>query len=293
MWFFRSPDIIFGEGALEHLENIQGHKALIVTDENIVAPGLCGKGAGQALPGRHGNGRLCRGRTQPLAADRPARRPEGPGLRARLDHWSGRRLVHGRGQVDLDPVRAARPGPRTTSPPRASLGLRQKARLIAIPTTSGTGAEVTWPIVLTDLEEQRKLSVGHSENIPDLAIVDPDLCQPPAGPDHGRYRHGRPDPRRGGLYLPLAQRLYRRPVPQGDPARLRLSCPAPTRRAARTPKPGKRCTTPPPSPGWALATRWRPWPTAWATPWARSLPIPHGRAVGLCLPYTIEFTARG
>jgi len=53
------------------------------------------------------------------------------------------------------------------------LGLRRKARLIAIPTTSGSGAEITWPIVLTDQAERRKISVGHPENIPDIAIVDP------------------------------------------------------------------------------------------------------------------------
>jgi len=57
--------------------------------------------------------------------------------------------------------------------PIERLGLRQKARLIAIPTTSGTGAEATWAIVLTDTAEQRKLGLGSRENLPDMAIVDP------------------------------------------------------------------------------------------------------------------------
>ena len=39
MWFFRSPEIIFGEDALEHLTSIEGQKALIITDENITASG--------------------------------------------------------------------------------------------------------------------------------------------------------------------------------------------------------------------------------------------------------------
>ena len=39
MWFFRSPDIVFGEDALEHLASIKGRRALIVTDETILALG--------------------------------------------------------------------------------------------------------------------------------------------------------------------------------------------------------------------------------------------------------------
>jgi alcohol dehydrogenase class IV len=61
--------------------------------------------------------------------------------------------------------------------PFIRLGLRQKARLITIPTTSGTGAEATWAIVLTDTEEQRKMGLGNRENIADIAIVDPEMAE--------------------------------------------------------------------------------------------------------------------
>jgi alcohol dehydrogenase class IV len=61
--------------------------------------------------------------------------------------------------------------------PVETLGLGQKARLIAIPTTAGTGAEVTWMIVLTDTEEERKLGLGSRENLADIAIVDPSLSK--------------------------------------------------------------------------------------------------------------------
>ena len=40
MWFFRSPEVAFGEFALGHLTTIQGHKALIITDQNIVKLGF-------------------------------------------------------------------------------------------------------------------------------------------------------------------------------------------------------------------------------------------------------------
>ena len=50
---------------------------------------------------------------------------------------------------------------------------RAKARLMAIPTTSGTGSEATWAIVLTDTNENRKLGLGTTECMPDVAILDP------------------------------------------------------------------------------------------------------------------------
>jgi alcohol dehydrogenase class IV len=48
--------------------------------------------------------------------------------------------------------------------------------MVAISATSGTGAEATWAIVLTDPAEQRKVAIGSPENLPDIAIVDPALA---------------------------------------------------------------------------------------------------------------------
>jgi len=59
--------------------------------------------------------------------------------------------------------------------PFEKLGLRTKARLICIPTTSGTGSEATWAVVITDTKEKRKMEVGSRENVPDIAILDPEL----------------------------------------------------------------------------------------------------------------------
>ena len=47
--------------------------------------------------------------------------------------------------------------------------------LIAIPTTSGTGSEVTKFAVVTDTEQGRKFPLVDEDLIPDLAILDPDL----------------------------------------------------------------------------------------------------------------------
>ncbi len=53
--------------------------------------------------------------------------------------------------------------------------LGNKSRLVAIPTTSGTGSEVTSFAVITDKERNIKYPLADYELTPDVAIIDPDL----------------------------------------------------------------------------------------------------------------------
>ena len=50
-----------------------------------------------------------------------------------------------------------------------------KAKMVAIPTTSGTGSEVTSFAVLTDKVNNKKYPLADYELTPDVAIIDPDL----------------------------------------------------------------------------------------------------------------------
>lgn len=59
--------------------------------------------------------------------------------------------------------------------------LRQKARFIAIPTTSGTGSEVTSFSVITDNETGLKYPIADYNITPDVAIVDTNLVQSMTG----------------------------------------------------------------------------------------------------------------
>ncbi len=53
--------------------------------------------------------------------------------------------------------------------------LGEKAKMVAIPTTSGTGSEVTSFAVITDKKLSKKYPLADCELTPDVAIVDPDL----------------------------------------------------------------------------------------------------------------------
>ncbi len=55
--------------------------------------------------------------------------------------------------------------------------LRNKARFVAIPSTSGTGTETTSLAVITDTEKEVKYPLASHELQPDLAILDGDLCK--------------------------------------------------------------------------------------------------------------------
>ncbi|HJX22942.1 MAG TPA: iron-containing alcohol dehydrogenase [Candidatus Bathyarchaeia archaeon] len=60
--------------------------------------------------------------------------------------------------------------------------LQAKAPLIAMPTTGGTGSEVTRFTIVTDVERKRKMLIGDPKLIPEVAICDPtfSLTVPPS-----------------------------------------------------------------------------------------------------------------
>ncbi len=61
--------------------------------------------------------------------------------------------------------------------PFAVKPLRNKAIFVAIPSTSGTGTEITGLSVITDREKGTKYPIVSHELTPDIAIVDGELCK--------------------------------------------------------------------------------------------------------------------
>jgi alcohol dehydrogenase class IV len=175
MWYFVSPEIVFGEGALDALDELEGRRALIVTDATLVQLGLVDRV--RAHLDKAGIEAHVFDAVEPDPSVRTVRQgvevprevePDwiiGLGGGSPMDAAKAIWVLYER--PDLEPAEIN---------PFVPLGLRQKARLITIPTTSGTGAEVTWAIVLTDTEEQRKMGLGSRENVADIAIVDPAMA---------------------------------------------------------------------------------------------------------------------
>ncbi|CAG36886.1 iron-containing alcohol dehydrogenase [Desulfotalea psychrophila] len=62
------------------------------------------------------------------------------------------------------------------SAPFAVKALRNKAYFVAIPSTSGTGTEITGLSVITDREKGTKYPIVSHELTPDVAIIDGELC---------------------------------------------------------------------------------------------------------------------
>lgn len=60
--------------------------------------------------------------------------------------------------------------------PFAVKPLRKKAYFVAVPSTSGTGTEITGLSVITDTKKGTKYPIVSHELTPDVAIVDGDLC---------------------------------------------------------------------------------------------------------------------
>ncbi len=68
------------------------------------------------------------------------------------------------------------------TPPNRIPVLRKKAKMCCIPTTSGTGSEVSRSVVITDTETHIKHGIGDMEMMPDIAILEPGITAtvPPA-----------------------------------------------------------------------------------------------------------------
>ena len=175
MWEITLPrTIITGEGALDYLEGLSGHRALVITDENMVKLGILDqvaerlRKAGLEVMVFDGVEPEPSKRTVLRAAE--VARSFGPdwivglGGGSCMDVAKAVFVLYERPDVALEDVG-----------PLVELGLRKKARLINIPTTSGTGADVTWAIVITDEEARRKMELASREVVADVTVLDPSL----------------------------------------------------------------------------------------------------------------------
>jgi alcohol dehydrogenase class IV len=289
MWTFVSPRIVFGEGALDVIDELKGKRALVVTDGPLVELGLVGRV--KAHLDKAGIEMHVFDGVEPDPSVQTVRQGAEVALDVEPD-W----IIGLGGGSPMDAAKAIwvlyeRPDidPAAINP-FDDLGLRQKARLITIPTTSGTGAEVTWAIVLTDTEEQRKMGLGNRENAADIAIVDPVMAAgmpPQLTADTGLdalthavegYTCSWHTDLSDGLCVEAARLVFEN---------LPLAVANGSDMAAR-----ERMHNAATCAGLGFGNAMAAIAHSMGHVLGSVFHLPHGRAVGLCLSYTIEFAAR-
>ena len=289
MWTFVSPKIVFGEDALDAMEQVRGHRALIVSDRRVVELGLV----------EPAMARLRRSNFEIRVFDDVEPDPSVSTVERGAEiarEFAPDWIVAVGGGSPLDAAKAIwvlyeRPDLRAAEiNPFIDLGLRKKARLITVPTTSGTGADVTWAIVLTDPVEGRKMGLGNHENVADLAIVDPAMASgmPPqltadTGLDalvhaiEGYTCTWHTDMTDGLCAHAAAEVLAHLPQAVSDGTDMQ----------ART-----RMHHAATSAGLGFGNAMASLAHAMGHAIGATFHVPHGRAVSICLPYTLEFIAR-
>ncbi|MFB0560987.1 MAG: iron-containing alcohol dehydrogenase [Candidatus Lokiarchaeia archaeon] len=174
MWFYIGPKVVFGEDALDYLEQIQGEKALIVTDKMMRKLGIVDK-VKEKLKSAGVESEVF-DEVEPDPSDITVMRivdrlkgyePDwiiGLGGGSSMDAAKTAWVLWENPDKQMEDINAFTP-----------VTVNQKARLITITTTSGTGSEVTWATVVTDTKEHRKMILMAKEIVPFAAIVDPKL----------------------------------------------------------------------------------------------------------------------
>lgn len=174
MWFFTSPRLVFGPGSVEFLASLGPKRTLIVADremakrkvpdrliEHLVKVGGSVEVFGEVEP-------------EPLVSTVDAVLVQARKVQPDLIIGLG-------GGSAMDVAKAAyalyeRPDLTVYDlTPLVDLNLGQKCSLILVPTTSGTGSETTWAVVLTEGPGGRKLELAHRDLVARWAILDPTL----------------------------------------------------------------------------------------------------------------------
>jgi len=172
MWFFRSPEIVYGSDALSYLSSLDMKKAVIVTDRFLKESKVMGKVLA-SIPEEVKTTIVADITPEPTFSEMSR------SLSRVIDYAPDWFLAVGGGSV-IDTAKVLftlyeRPDLSVYDiTPLVKLNLRRKSRLAAIPTTSGTGSECSWAAVVSE-EEGRKVELASKEIMPDVAILDPSL----------------------------------------------------------------------------------------------------------------------
>jgi alcohol dehydrogenase len=173
MRFHVPTKIIFESGAISRLKEVveadfRASRILLVTDKGIVRSGIAAKALSQ-LPGTPVFDEVEQNPTH-LTVNRGGSVARQLGSDLIIGLGGGSALDAAKGVALL----ATNPGHIEDYEGRAKYRIAPLP-VIAIPTTCGTGSEVTWVAVITHKERKFKMSIKGPLMFPAVALVDPDL----------------------------------------------------------------------------------------------------------------------
>ncbi len=164
--FDATPKIFFGENALDYLLDLPRDRALVVTDPYMVS-----SGAIKAVTGRLDKIGMSYAVFSEIEPD-PSIETVAAGMQAVFKQKPNYIIALGGGSA-IDATKAM-----IYFCIRFKSGLMDRQYVhhptfIAIPTTSGTGSEVTSYAVISDRKQNVKIPLSHRSMIPEAAILDP------------------------------------------------------------------------------------------------------------------------
>jgi len=170
-------ELMFGKGCLEHLKTLKGSRAMIVMSGPILEKtGILGKVVAY----------LKEANIESMVFDEVEPEPSfttvWKGAEAMKEYKPDLIIALGGGSP-MDAAKAmwvCYEHPQINAladilPPKPIPKLREKARLVCIPSTSGTASEVSRSVVITDEKTKIKHGIGNMEMMPDIAICDPEV----------------------------------------------------------------------------------------------------------------------
>ena len=174
---FKVPNtIIYGEGALKHLETLKGKKAILVTGGNSMKRFGFLEKASEYLKNGGMKTEIFDGvepnpSVKTVIAGAEAMKKFNPdwiiaiGGGSAIDAAKVMWAFYEYPELDFEDI----------IPVGSIPELRKKAKFAAIPSTSGTASEITAFSVITDTENHIKYPIVSAEIVPDVAVIDPEV----------------------------------------------------------------------------------------------------------------------